>query len=92
MSGQSEFKDKLREAATNGYVYKVTESYIKLRQWSPRGYFMNMTGWRIKGIARRVAIRIDKAARRKQKLNDARARRNDKRAEVYESATASLNR
>lgn len=92
MSAQSDFKDKLREAATNGYVYKVTESYVKLHRWSPRGYFMNMAGWRIKGIARRVTIRIDKAAAHKQKLDDARARRSSKRSEVYESAAATLNR
>ncbi len=92
MSGQSEFKDKLREAATNGYVYRVTDTYVKLRRWSPRGHFMHMSGWRIKGIARRVITQIDKAASRKQKLDDARAKRKSKRTELYESAVASLNR
>jgi len=91
MSKLASFKNNLRAASENGYVYKVTDTFVKLRRWSVRGYFATMSNWRIKHIARRVRIKIDRSETRAERNREARAARDIKRGDAYGDAAAAIS-
>lgn len=91
MSRLASFKDNLRAASENGYVYKVTDTYVKLRRWSVRGYFTTMSNWRIRQVARRVRIKIDRSESRTERNREAREARDIKRGDAYGNAADTIS-
>lgn len=91
MSKLASFKNNLRAASEDGYIYKVTETYVKLRRWSLRSYFTTMSNWRIRRIARRVRIRIDRNDSRTERNRETREARDIKRGDAYGDAAAAIS-
>ena len=90
MSALCSFREELRIAAGRGYVYKVTDTYVKLRRWSPRGNFSTMPNWRIRCIGIRVRKIIAAEAQREERRQAEYTARNIKRNDVFEDAAQAI--
>ena len=91
MSALCSFRDELRVAAGRGYVYKVTDTYVKVRRWSWKGYFSTMSNWRVRCIGLRVKKRITVDARRRERSDEVYEARKIKRNDVFGDAAASIS-
>lgn len=90
MSDLIKFRTELRAAYSNGYVHRVSDTYVKLRWWSIRSYFSTMSAWRARLIGSRIRKRIDVTHSRTEARREANNAHNVKRADAFRNAAASI--
>jgi len=84
------FKESLKEAYNKNFIYCITNSYVKIRWWSPRAYFRTVSNWRVNLIGSRVSKRVNKSSERQKKRHVAENRKRQRREGTFAKAAAAI--